>query len=64
MYTPSLSIVPVNTFFARSGTLGIKDILPVGVPVFDDDLFVAYIELWTDLLHEVVKDDGVDIHKM
>jgi hypothetical protein len=56
-------MVPVNTFFGRFGAFGIEIVLPVGVPVFAGYLFVAYIELWTDLYHEGVENSGVDIHK-
>jgi len=55
---------PWKHFFAPFGTIKIEIILPVGIPDFAGDLFVAYIELWTDLIHEYVKDSRVDIHKM
>jgi hypothetical protein len=39
-------------------------ILPVGVPVFASDLFVASIGHWINLFLEGVKKSRVDIHKM
>jgi hypothetical protein len=56
-------MVPVSTFFDRFGAFGIEIVLPAGVPVFAGYLFVASIELRTDLYHEGRENSGVDIHK-
>jgi len=56
-------MVPVSTFFDRFGAFGIEIVLPAGVPVFAGYLFVASIELGTDLYHEGRDNSGADIHK-
>jgi len=50
-------------FLAPVETFEIEKFLPMSLPVFTRDFLFAHVELSTGLLHDGMKDAGVDCHK-